>query len=239
MEFIKVSEEEAKQLANASKDEIMARVAENGLLLQHASIEHREDRDVVMAAVFDNGMAWCHAWGEVLYDIEIIDVAVRNWPKEPVTDREEVLRVIADDPNSLWQASPDLLLDEAFWSRAKVLLQDSIILRVSMLSGRARIGAWTATNIETGPDGEGLKKMDVVGTAAKMFGLLDHPGDMDACDLLFDGAPLPDGKVSDWGLPLGEVIDMQFVVSDIPQQPDSPVSDAPQVESPVESDLEE
>ena len=91
---------------------ILAAVAINGRVLQHASVELRADRDVVLAAVTSNGYALEHASVELRADRDVVLAAVTKngyalqfASTELRADRTVVVAAVANDRYALQYAS--------------------------------------------------------------------------------------------------------------------------------------
>jgi hypothetical protein len=97
---------------------ILAAVAINGLLLQHASAELRADRDVVLAAVACRGPALRYASVELRADRDVVLAALASngcalWYASPQlrADRDVVLAAVANDGCALLHAAAELRAD--------------------------------------------------------------------------------------------------------------------------------
>ena len=97
---------------------ILAAVAINGLLLQHASAELRADRDVVLAAVACRGPALRYASPELQADRDVVlaalasnGCALRFASPQLRADRDVVLAAVANDGCALLHAAAELRAD--------------------------------------------------------------------------------------------------------------------------------
>jgi hypothetical protein len=111
---------------NAAPDErrgdkgvVLATVAQDGNLLQGASVEWKGDREVVLAAVAQNGLALRYASNELKADREVVLVAVAQnayalgvASEELRGNREVVLAAVNNNGNALMYASEELKGDK-------------------------------------------------------------------------------------------------------------------------------
>jgi hypothetical protein len=95
-----------------------AAVHRDGLALEHASTELKENRGVVLAAVHQNGLALRHSSAELKGDREVVLAAVQRHgcalcyaSAELKADREVVLAAVQHHGRALEYASPELQAD--------------------------------------------------------------------------------------------------------------------------------
>eukprot|EP00971_Amphidinium_carterae_P199790 3965604-Amphidinium_carterae.1 len=112
-----------------------------------------------------------------------------------------MLLALKQDPYALDYAHPELLLVDNFWPHAETYVRHMLVLKVTMLSGRAFLSVWHVHDGDT--------KGDVLDRCKDALTLPDAK-----FELMCGNAPLPNGCISRWGLRLGEVNDLQVLILD-------------------------
>lgn len=87
----------------------------NGLHLRTLRKRLRNDKDVVLAAVLNNPEAIEYARDDACYDEDVMRVVAGQNYKPPVSDREQVLKAVTNDPMAITDFSE-------FWDDREIML---------------------------------------------------------------------------------------------------------------------
>mmetsp|Transcript_39552 Transcript_39552/g.93113 ORF Transcript_39552/g.93113 Transcript_39552/m.93113 type:complete len:302 (-) Transcript_39552:312-1217(-) len=206
----------ASEELRADREVVLVAVANHGTALLYAADGLRADKDVVTTAVrAARGSALQYACEELRADEELLLAAVaqdagsfmcapegmrcqRDLAKAALRRNAEVVRFL----------SSDLLSDGDFREEAQDSLQNAIILRISMLSGRSCCLAW---HVEEESQCAGVSKTCVMYWCS--WHLPVGPAERPYAQLYLKGEPVPDSDIAHWGLPRGDATDIQLVVS--------------------------